>query len=141
LTSTLCEVRPPRLVRFFSLLDTTYGGPHGQFQRNGGVHLAATMCWLLSEPIMKRCLFICDFHFDLMILILLLLSLAYAKGKEVVEDAPIETALGAHTEEAVDAEVVKITKEKQSVSDGFDDIGVVRDGASNDVDEVERVEV
>jgi hypothetical protein len=52
-----------------------------EFQRNGDVHLATTMCWLLSEPIMKRCLFICNFHFDMVILILLLLSLGYAEGK------------------------------------------------------------
>jgi hypothetical protein len=65
----------------FCLLDIMYEGPHGQFQRNGGVHSATTMCWLLSEPITKRCLFICDFHFDLVILILLLLFLGYAEGK------------------------------------------------------------
>jgi hypothetical protein len=59
----------------------------------------------------------------------------------VLEDVPIETALGAHPEEVVDAKVVKITKEKQSVSDGFDDTGVVCDEASDDVDEGERVEV
>jgi hypothetical protein len=59
----------------------------------------------------------------------------------VFEDVPIETALGAHPEEVVDVKVVKITKEKQSVSDGFDDTGVVRDRASDDVDEGERVEV
>jgi hypothetical protein len=35
----------------------------------------------------------------------------------------------------------KITKEKQSVSNGFDDTGAVHDGASDDVDEGEPVEV
>jgi hypothetical protein len=63
------------------------------------------------------------------------------KEKEVTEDAPIETALGAHPKEVVDVEVVKITKEKQSVSDGFDDTGAIHDGASDDVDEGEPVEV
>jgi hypothetical protein len=48
------------------------------------------------------------------------------KEKEVAEDAPIETALGAHPEEAADAEVVKTMKEEQSVSDGFDDTSIVR---------------
>jgi hypothetical protein len=37
----------------------------------------------------------------------------------VAEDAPIETALGAHPAEAVDVEVEKITKEKQSISNGL----------------------
>jgi hypothetical protein len=41
----------------------------------------------------------------------------------------------------VDAKVAKIVKEKRSASDGFDDTGVVRDGASDDVEEGERVEV
>jgi hypothetical protein len=35
----------------------------------------------------------------------------------------------------------KIVKEKRSASDGFDDTGVVCDGASDDVEEGERVEV
>jgi hypothetical protein len=34
----------------FCLLDTTYGGLHEQFQRNGDVDLVTTMCWLLFEP-------------------------------------------------------------------------------------------
>jgi hypothetical protein len=63
------------------------------------------------------------------------------KEKDVVEDAPIETALDAHPEEAVDVEIMKITKEMQSTSDGFDDTGIVRDGASNDANEGERVDV
>jgi hypothetical protein len=41
----------------------------------------------------------------------------------------------------VDAEVAKIMKEKQYISDGFDDTGTAHDGASDDVDEGERVEV
>jgi hypothetical protein len=65
----------------FCLLDTTYRGLCGTFQRSGGVHLATTMSWLVSEPMMKRCLFIFEFHFDLVILILLLLSLGNAEGK------------------------------------------------------------
>jgi hypothetical protein len=55
----------------------------------------------------------------------------------VAEDAPIETALGAHPREVVDAEVTKIMKEKQSVSDGFDDTGAVHDRSSDDVAEGE----
>jgi hypothetical protein len=55
----------------------------------------------------------------------------------VAEDAPIKSALGAHPAEAIDVEVEKITKEKQSISNGFDNTGVVRDGASDDVDEGE----
>jgi hypothetical protein len=55
----------------------------------------------------------------------------------VAEDAPIKTALGAHPKEADDAEVAEIMKEKQFVFDGFDDTGVVHDGASDDVDEGE----
>jgi hypothetical protein len=67
--------------------------------------------------------------------------LATLKEKEMVEDALIKSAFGAHPEEVVDAEIVKITKERQSVSYGFDDTGIVSDGASDDVDEGERVEV
>jgi hypothetical protein len=59
----------------------------------------------------------------------------------VVEHAPIETALDAHPEEVVDAEIAKIMKEKQFVSCGFDGTGTVHDGASDDVDAGERVEV
>jgi hypothetical protein len=36
---------------------------------------------------------------------------------------------------------VRIVKEKHSVSDGFDDTNALCDGASDDVDEKERVEV
>jgi hypothetical protein len=63
------------------------------------------------------------------------------KEKEVAEDVPIETAPDVHPTEAVDAEVAKIMKEKQSIFDGFDDTDIVHDGASADVDEGERVEV
>jgi hypothetical protein len=52
----------------------------------------------------------------------------------VAEDAPIETALDAHLEVVVDAEITKIMKEKQYVSGGSDGTGTVHDGASNDVD-------
>jgi hypothetical protein len=54
------------------------------------------------------------------------------KEKEVAKDTSIETTLGAHPEEAAVAEVMGIMKEKQSVSDGFYDTTIVRDGASND---------
>jgi Ethanolamine utilization protein EutJ (predicted chaperonin) len=41
----------------------------------------------------------------------------------------------------VDVEIMRITKEKQSISGAFDDAEVVRDGASNDAEDTERVEV
>jgi hypothetical protein len=63
------------------------------------------------------------------------------KEKEVTEDAPVKTVSGVNHEEAVDADVTKIVKEKIFAFDGFDDTGVIRDGASNDVKEGERVEV
>jgi hypothetical protein len=63
------------------------------------------------------------------------------KEKEVTKDTPVETVLGANPEEGVDAEVTKIMKEKLSASDGFDDTSIVRDRASDDVEEGERVEV
>jgi hypothetical protein len=55
----------------------------------------------------------------------------------VAEDAPIGTAPGVHPKEAVDAQVAEIMKEKQFSSDGFDDIGDVRDRASDDIEEGE----
>jgi hypothetical protein len=63
------------------------------------------------------------------------------KEKEVAEDTPIETVGGANPEETVDAEVARIVKEKWSASDGFDDTGVFHDGASDDVEEDETMEV
>jgi hypothetical protein len=63
------------------------------------------------------------------------------KEKQVTEDMPVETVVEANLEEAVDVEVTKITKEKCSASDGFDDTGIVCDRASDDVEEGERVEV
>jgi hypothetical protein len=41
----------------------------------------------------------------------------------------------------VDFEVVRIRKEKQFVSGAFDDAEVVRDSASNDAKDTERVDV
>jgi hypothetical protein len=54
------------------------------------------------------------------------------KEKEVAEDAPIETSLGAHPKEAVDVEVVKIcyrqkltwsiwAKKRAAIKMGFED--------------------
>jgi hypothetical protein len=63
------------------------------------------------------------------------------KEKEVTQDMPIKTILGVNPKEVVDAEVTRIVKEKQSVSGGFDDIGVVLDGASDDIDDEEKTEV
>jgi hypothetical protein len=63
------------------------------------------------------------------------------KEKEVSKGMPVKLVAGANPEEAVDAEVTKIMKEKQSASDGFHDTSIVRDGASDDVEEGERVEV
>jgi hypothetical protein len=74
---------------------------------------------------MKRYLHVCIFCFDLVVLTLLLLSLGPAEGKEVIKDV----------------EVAKIMKEKRSASNDFDDSSIVRDGASDDVEEDERVEV
>jgi hypothetical protein len=45
------------------------------------------------------------------------------KEKEATEDTPIETIPGANPDEAVDAEVAKIAKEKQSASNSFDYTG------------------
>jgi hypothetical protein len=63
------------------------------------------------------------------------------KEKEVTEDTLIKTIAGANPEEAVDVEVAKIMKEKWSAFNGFDDTHVVRDGAFDDVEEGEGVEV
>jgi hypothetical protein len=59
----------------------------------------------------------------------------------VIEDAPTETVHCDSSAKAVDIELVRITKEKQSGSGAFDDAEVVRDGASNDAEDTERVEV
>jgi hypothetical protein len=63
------------------------------------------------------------------------------KEKEVTEDAPIKIVSRDNREEAVDAEVAKIVKEKRSTSVSFDDTGVFCYGAFHDVEEGERVEV
>jgi hypothetical protein len=63
------------------------------------------------------------------------------KEKEVTEDAPTETVHGGSSAEAVDVEIVRIMKEKQSISGAFDNSEVVCDGASNDAEDTERVEV
>jgi hypothetical protein len=47
------------------------------------------------------------------------------KEAGVTKDAPIKTVLGANPEEAIDAAVTKIAKEKRSGSAGFDDTGSV----------------
>jgi hypothetical protein len=59
----------------------------------------------------------------------------------VTKDAPIKTVLGANPEEAIDAAVTKIAKEKRSGSAGFDDTGGVHGRTSNDGDQEERAEV
>jgi hypothetical protein len=59
----------------------------------------------------------------------------------MIKDAPVETVPGADPEEAVDAAVVKIVKEKLSGSDGFDDMGGVRSRTSDDGHQEERAEV
>jgi hypothetical protein len=63
------------------------------------------------------------------------------KEKEATEDASIETVPSANVEKAIDVEIVRIMKEKQSISDASDDARAVRDGASDDANDRERVEV
>jgi hypothetical protein len=63
------------------------------------------------------------------------------KEAGMTKDALVETVPGSHREEGVDAAVVKITKEKQSISDGFDDMGGVHGRTSDDGDQEERAEV
>jgi hypothetical protein len=63
------------------------------------------------------------------------------KEKEVTQDAPTKTVHEGSSEEAVDVEIARIMKEKQSVSGALDDAVVVRDRASNDAEDTERVEV
>jgi hypothetical protein len=53
----------------------------------------------------------------------------------------VETVHGGSSAEAVDVEIPRIMKEKESVSCAVDDGGIVRDGASNDAEDMERVEV
>jgi hypothetical protein len=62
-------------------------------------------------------------------------------GKEVTEDTPLKSIPSADPKEAIDAEVTRIAKGNQSVTGGFDETGVVLDGASDDVNDEERVEV
>jgi hypothetical protein len=59
----------------------------------------------------------------------------------VTKDAPVETVRGADREEAVDAEVARITKEKPTFSGGSGDVGGVCGETSNDGDQEERAEV
>jgi hypothetical protein len=59
----------------------------------------------------------------------------------VTEDVPVETTLSVNPKEVVDAEITRIVKEKWSISSDFDDTGGVRNMASNDGDDEERVEV
>jgi hypothetical protein len=61
--------------------------------------------------------------------------------REKTEDAPIKTVPDANTEEAIDVEVARIKKEKQSVSGAFYDARSVRNAASDDPEDRERVEV
>jgi hypothetical protein len=56
-------------------------------------------------------------------------------------DAATETVHGSSSTEVIDVEIVRIAKEKDYVSGAFDDAGVVRDRASNDTEDIERVEV
>jgi hypothetical protein len=60
---------------------------------------------------------------------------------EMTKDVLVETVPSTDPEEAVDAEFAKIPREKQLVSDGFDDVGSVDGRTSNDGDLEERVEV
>jgi hypothetical protein len=59
----------------------------------------------------------------------------------MIKDAPVKTVPGADPEEAVDAAVAKIVKEKLSGSDGFDDMGGVHSRTSDDGHQEERAEV
>jgi hypothetical protein len=91
---------------------------------------------------MKMYLLICNFYFDLVILTLLYCSpLATLKEADITKDAPVKTIPSADPEEAIDAAVAEITKEKWSISDGFDDTGGVRSKTSDDGELEERVEV
>jgi hypothetical protein len=63
------------------------------------------------------------------------------KETNATEDAPVETTLGANPEEAVDAEIARIVKEKWYVSSNFDDTSGVRNRTSDDGDDEERAEV
>jgi hypothetical protein len=56
-------------------------------------------------------------------------------------DAATETVHGSSSTEVIDVQIVRIVKEKDYVSGDFDDVGVVRDRASNDAENTERVEV
>jgi hypothetical protein len=63
------------------------------------------------------------------------------RGAERTEDAPIKTVPGGDPGAVVDAEIANIAKEKRSTSNGFDDVGGVHGGTSDDGDQAERVEV
>jgi hypothetical protein len=60
---------------------------------------------------------------------------------ETTEDAPIKNVPSGDPGVAVDAEIANIGKEKRSTSNGFDDVGGVHGGTSDDGDQEERVEV
>jgi hypothetical protein len=62
-------------------------------------------------------------------------------GAGTTKDAPIEAVPGADSEEAIDAVVAKIAKEKWSGSTSFDDTGGARGRTSNDGDQEETTEV
>jgi hypothetical protein len=63
------------------------------------------------------------------------------KGVDMTKYMPIQAITSADPEEAVDAAVVKIEKEKRCVSVGFADMGGVHGRISNDGDQEERAEV
>jgi hypothetical protein len=57
----------------FCLLDLLFGGPDGQFRRNGGVCSVTTMCYLLFVPDKKRYLFVYYFRIDSVVLTVIVL--------------------------------------------------------------------
>jgi hypothetical protein len=63
------------------------------------------------------------------------------KETNAIEDAPVETTLGVNPEEADDAEIARIVKEKWYVSSNFDDTSGVHNRTSDDGDDEERAEV
>jgi hypothetical protein len=50
----------------------------------------------------------------------------------MTKHAPVKTVPNADLEEAIDAAVMKVAKEKRSFSNGFDDKGGVRGRISDD---------
>jgi hypothetical protein len=59
----------------------------------------------------------------------------------MTKGVPIETIPESSPEEAVDAEVAKIVREKRSASNGFDGADGVCSGTSDGGDQEERTEV